>query len=68
MNKKGFTMIELLAVIVILGLLLGVGIPAVNKVLANFRIDYYKKLEGTLATAGQEFISDKRYQKPTELM
>ncbi len=68
MNKKGFTMIELLAVIVILGLLLGVGIPAVNKVLANFRLDYYKKLEGTLATAGQEFVSDKRYQKPTELM
>lgn len=34
-NKKGFTLVELLAVIVILGVLLMIAVPAIQNVIAN---------------------------------
>ncbi len=41
MNKKAFTLIELLAVIIILGLLLAISIPSVTKYLAQSRRKVY---------------------------
>ncbi|MDD6878923.1 MAG: type II secretion system protein [bacterium] len=38
-NKKGFTLVELLAVIVILGVLLLVAVPSVTRVISNSRIN-----------------------------
>ena len=35
MKKNGFTLVELLAVIVLIGLLIGVGIPGINKIKDN---------------------------------
>ena len=35
MNKKGFTLVELLSVIVLIGLLLGLAIPGINKIRNN---------------------------------
>ena len=37
MNKNGFTLVELLAVIVLIGLLIGIGIPGVNKISSNMK-------------------------------
>ena len=67
-NKKGFSVIELLAVIVILGLLIAIAIPVVNKQLNNFRDSYYRKLEASIKSAGQDYVSDKRFAKPTKLL
>ena len=67
-NKKGFTIIELLAVIVILGLIIVVAIPAINKELAKFREKYYIELENTVKAAGQDYIGDKRFAKPKKLL
>lgn len=36
-NKKGFTLVELLAVIVILGILLLIAVPSVNNIIKNSR-------------------------------
>ena len=36
-NKKGFTLVELLAVIVILGVLLLIAVPSVNNIITNSR-------------------------------
>ena len=67
-NRKGFTIIELLAVIVILGLIMGIAIPAVNKTLADFRTKYYTKLEKSMESAGKSYLSDKKNAKPTDLL
>ena len=37
MNKKGFTLIEMLAVVIILGLLSGIATLATSKILKNSR-------------------------------
>lgn len=37
MNKKGFTLVELLSVIVLISLLLGIGIPGISKISENMK-------------------------------
>ena len=67
-NKKGYTLIEILAVVILLGILLLIAVPAINKQLNQFRIDYYTKVESSSVAAGKDYISDKRYSKPTMLL
>ena len=67
-NEKGFTLIEILAVITILGMLVVVAIPAVNKELAKFRTKYYSKLENTIQASGQEYFVDNRFSRPTKIL
>ena len=62
-SKKGFSVIELLAVIVIVGLLIAIAVPVVNKQLNNFRNNYYSKLEDSIKSAGQDYVSEKRFAK-----
>ena len=37
MNKKGFTLVELLSVIVLIGLLIGLAVPGINKISTNMK-------------------------------
>ena len=48
MNKKGFTMVELLAVIVILGVLGTIGVVVTNKYLVQSREKSYRILSQTI--------------------
>ena len=50
-NNKGFTLVELLAVIVILGLLMAIAIPSVTKYITQSRIN-------TLVTSVGSYISE----------
>ena len=64
MNKKGFTMIELLAAITILGILTGVAIVAVSWILDLNEERYYSTLEKNVILAAQSYYADHRAALP----
>lgn len=65
-EKRGFTMIELLAVLVILGIIMVIAVPSVVSYLQGARTDYYDQLEESVKTVGQEYFSDHRSLMPRE--
>ncbi len=67
-NNKGFTMIELIGAVIILGLLMTIAIPNISKLMERFRIDYYTKLEKTVREAAIEFYKDNRIYRPNDLL
>lgn len=59
-KKKGFTMVELLAVIVLLGILALVGIVSVTRLISKSRDEQVKDQAKTMVMATQSFLqSDK---------
>ena len=65
-QKRGFTMIELLAVLVILGIIMVIAVPSVVGYLQGSRTNYYDQLEESVKTVGQEYFSDHRSLMPRE--
>lgn len=60
MNKKAFTLIELLAVIVILAILLAIAIPQVNQYITNSRKE-------SLITTAKDFIDAAKKDTTSEI-
>ena len=59
-------MIELLAVLVILGIIMVIAVPSVVGYLQGSRTNYYDQLEESVKTVGQEYFSDHRSLMPRE--
>lgn len=57
-RKKGFTIIELLAAIIILGILLIIAIPAVSKYLASSRSDSYVTTAKNIMSAARNLVNE----------
>ena len=54
-NKKGFTLVELLAVIVILGILALIIVPAISSYIVNTKDETYRSHETTMAEAAKSY-------------
>lgn len=67
-NNKGFTMIEIIGAVIIMGILVGLIVPNVSRMLRQFRIDYYDKLEQTTNESGKDFFADNQIYKPDGLL
>jgi len=74
MNNKGFSLVELLAIITILGIIMGIAIPAYQHYVTDSRKTGYNTLVTTCRTAAQNrFIDEvlpnecKKYDIVTEL-
>lgn len=59
LNKKGFSLVELLAVIIILGIISGIAIGGTSIYMENTRKKAYEAMELTLFNGAQNYIIDK---------
>ena len=63
-KNKGFSLVELLAAIVIMGLLSTVAIVSVNYFLKKAENDYYKTQEDEIIMAAKSYTQDNRNSLP----
>ncbi len=68
MNKKGFTLTEILGVIIILGILAVISITVFTGSMKGFREDYYTETVRTVTESGKEFFNDNRKYRPSEVL
>lgn len=67
-NKKGFTLTEILAVIAILGVILAIAVPSYNSLSKKFEKAYYEKLEGSVLAAAKSYYKENAESRSAELL
>ena len=66
MKKNGFTLVELLAVIIILGIIATIFVPNTIKLLKENNLKIYKIKENELIKAAKDYANyDKNFSSPT---
>ena len=60
MNRRGFTLVELLSVLVLIGLLFGLAIPGINKISSNMKKKSYSKKVSLVESAAILWGQDHR--------
>lgn len=61
LNNKGFTLVEVIAVVVILSILTVLLVPNVTGLLNKGEEDAYENLKQSILVASREYITDNRY-------
>lgn len=64
---KGYTLVELLAVIVIIGILMTIGIVSVSKLIGKAKDEKLIQQEKTLKMAAESYFQDNRSYLPREV-
>lgn len=64
MKKRGFTLVELLAVIIILGVLALIVVPTVDRALKGMREDSYQRQIDTITLAAKSWGADHALELP----
>ena len=60
-NNKGFTLVELIATLVILSLVMGIGAVSVTKIINNSKEKDYKLLLENIKNAAEEYYIECKY-------
>lgn len=67
MNKNGFTLVELMGILVILGVLLVFTVPSITKTLKNSEVKEMEEYEETVCAAAKSYVEVKRLDYPQEI-
>ena len=67
LNNKAFTLIELLAAIVILGFLSTMAIIGISKLLERARTNHYSTQEKSIVMASQAYLDNKKNASPRDI-
>lgn len=62
LNKKGFTLIEMLAVVIILSTLMAIMVPSVNYLIEKNKENNYNDVKNSILSAAKMYVSDYRYE------
>ncbi len=65
--KKGFTLVELLAVIIVLSIVLVIAIPIVNTIISDMEMEAMKKNEEMMVSATKDYIVSNRISLPENI-
>lgn len=65
MNKKGFTLVELLAVLVLISLLMGLAIPGINRISNNMKKKSYNQKIKLIESAAELWGQDNKTRLQT---
>ena len=63
-ESKGFTLIEILAAVTILGILSVTAVVSVNKIIQNAKAEHYNAAENELKISGQNYVQQNRSMLP----
>lgn len=63
MGNKGFTLIELIATIALLGVIVVISFVSVNKVIEQSKVNDCNSLIKSIKMAASEYVSDNRYKR-----
>lgn len=66
MNNKGFTLVEVLAMITILGILMVVTVPNISKIIENNRDSQYKNDAVKMVDKAKILVVKNNIEKPTD--
>lgn len=64
-NKRGFTLIEVLAVIVVLAIIITIAVPAISMLIKKQRKNYYEAEDQNVKLATQDYFNTNRNLRPT---
>lgn len=64
-NNKGFTLIEILAAVTIMGILAGVAVPAVMRYVDKSRKQSYEAMEKSLYDAAKNYVMNEEIDIPS---
>ena len=63
-NQKGFTLIEIIAAITIVGILTTIAVVSVTKIIESGKQKHYEAAEKNMILAGQSFVQENRSYLP----
>ena len=67
-KKNGFTLIEIIGAVVILGIIAIIAFATYTNSLRGFRENYYADTVRTMEKSGKEFFSDNRNYRPSKIL